>query len=68
MMNEGHIIIPSRLFYRARRWLLLAIVMQHLDVLVSINAKDLPFQQFMVSERLPVFLDKLGLNSGNPSS
>lgn len=68
MMNEGHIIIPSHLFYRARRWLLLAIVMQHLDVLVSINAKDFPFQKFTVSERLPDFLDELGLNPGNPSS
>lgn len=67
-MNEGHITIPSRLFYRARRRLLLAIVMQHLDVLVSINAKDFPFQKFMVSERLLVFLDKLGLNARYPSS
>lgn len=42
--------------------------MQHLDVLVSINAKDFPFQKFMVSERFPVILDELGLNPGNLSS
>lgn len=52
---KGHNIIPSHLFYKARHWLLLAIVMQHLDVLVSINAKDFAFQKFMASERFPVF-------------
>jgi len=67
-MNEGHTIVPSHLFYRARLWLLLAIVMQHLDVLVSINAKDFLLQNLMVSERLTVFLDELGLNPGHPSS
>lgn len=67
-MNEGHITILLYLFYKARRWLLLAIVMQHLDVLVSINAKDFPFQKFMVFERLSVFPDKLGLNTRHPSS
>lgn len=68
MMNEGHIIIPSRLFYRARHWLLPAISMQHLDVLVSIHARDFPFQKFTISERLTDFLDELGLNSVHPSS
>lgn len=50
-MNEGHI-ISSQLFYKARRWLLLVIVMPHLDVLVSIKAEDFLFQKFMVSESL----------------
>lgn len=67
-MNEGHGIIPSHLFYKVRDWLLLAIVMQCLDVLVSINAKDFSFQKFMVSERFPFFLDELGLDSVNLSS
>lgn len=58
----------SPLFYRARRWLLLAIVMQHLDMLVFTHARDLPFQKFTVSERLPEFLSELGLNPVHPSS
>lgn len=67
-MNEGHSTIPSHLFYKARHRLLLAIVMQHLDVLVSINAKDFAFQKFMVSERFPVFLVDLSLDPVNFSS
>lgn len=56
------------MFYKVRHWLWLAIVMQHLDVLVSINAKDFGFQKFMVSERFPVFLDELSLDSADLSS
>lgn len=67
-MNEGHIIILSPLFYRPRRWLLLAIVMQHLDMLVFTHARDLPFQKFTVSERFPDFLGELGLDPVHPPS